>query len=346
MLTSTLRSIRENINTISASVLLMGSRSQLTTTNTSRTNPFTMATISPTRPSRRAATRRKIVADDSDEDVQEETQKQDEGSEEDFTPAPERTPRRQTRRKTTGAPPTPRSAVRGRRAKTGETIEPSEIFDPAERIPPEPVSPTKKASPRKRKSVPAPRKGRSSATPEVLPPLPTPKPSETPEPSQLHGTPLADITNSTINEQAPPAGIQEDSVLLKPVEKVLEKPMDIVVRSRALGVPVTQEPTGPKARIVITHLVLMNFKSYAGRQEVGPFHTSFSSVVGPNGSGKSNVIDSLLFVFGFRASKMRQGKISALIHNSSAFPDLDFCEVEVHFQEVMDLVSGESTTYI
>lgn len=117
--------------------------------------------------------------------------------------------------------------------------------------------------------------------------------------------------------------------------------MDIVVRSRAMAVPVPQEPPGPKARIVITHLVLINFKSYAGRQEVGPFHASFSSVVGPNGSGKSNVIDSLLFVFGFRASKMRQGKISALIHNSAAFPDLDHCEVEVHFQEVMDLVSEE-----
>lgn len=117
--------------------------------------------------------------------------------------------------------------------------------------------------------------------------------------------------------------------------------MDIVVRSRAMAVPVPEEPSGPKARIVITHLVLINFKSYAGRQEVGPFHASFSSVVGPNGSGKSNVIDSLLFVFGFRASKMRQGKISALIHNSAAFPDLDHCEVEVHFQEVMDLVSEE-----
>ena len=114
--------------------------------------------------------------------------------------------------------------------------------------------------------------------------------------------------------------------------------MDIVVRSRALAAPQEPENTGPKARTVIRSLVLTNFKSYAGRQEVGPFHVSFSSVVGPNGSGKSNVIDSLLFVFGFRASKMRQGKISALIHNSAAFPNLDYCEVEVHFQEVMDLV--------
>ena len=29
---------------------------------------------------------------------------------------------------------------------------------------------------------------------------------------------------------------------------------------------------GPKARLVIHKLVLVNFKSYAGRQEIGPFH--------------------------------------------------------------------------
>ncbi|KAF2758130.1 chromosomes protein 4 structural maintenance [Pseudovirgaria hyperparasitica] len=120
-------------------------------------------------------------------------------------------------------------------------------------------------------------------------------------------------------------------------------PMEIVAKRRAAAiVPKIEEPTGPQARLVITYLVLTNFKSYAGRQEVGPFHASFSSVVGPNGSGKSNVIDSLLFVFGFRASKMRQGKISALIHNSARHPDLDYCEVEVYFQQVMDQPGGGS----
>lgn len=128
---------------------------------------------------------------------------------------------------------------------------------------------------------------------------------------------------------------------LKPKDAVLEKPMDIMLKSRSQSAPIVEE-TGPKARLFITYLILTNFKSYAGRQEVGPFHASFSSVVGPNGSGKSNVIDSLLFVFGFRASKMRQGKISALIHNSAAFPDLDHCEVAVHFQEVMDQPNGPS----
>jgi len=300
-----------------------------------------MATTSPTRPSRRAATRRKVVTENSDDDEHVGNHNQSEDSAEDFTPVPARSPRRQTRRKTTGAPPTPQSAAKSRRPKIGDSIEPSQIFDPAESIPPEPVSPTKKPSPRKRRSVPAPRRTRASVTPDIPPPLPTPKPSVTPEPSQLHGTPLADITEAKINEQGPPAEAHVKSPRLQPVERPPEKPMDIVVRSRAMAVPVPQEQSGPKARIVITHLVLTNFKSYAGKQEVGPFHASFSSVVGPNGSGKSNVIDSLLFVFGFRASKMRQGKISALIHNSAAFPDLDHCEVEVHFQEVMDLVSEE-----
>lgn len=142
----------------------------------------------------------------------------------------------------------------------------------------------------------------------------------------------------------PLANTQKDIVLMKPMDLVLEKPMDIAVRSRALAAPSAPEALGPRSRTVIKYLVLTNFKSYAGRQEVGPFHASFSSVVGPNGSGKSNVIDSLLFVFGFRASKMRQGKISALIHNSAAFPNLDFCEVEVHFEEVTDLVRFSNST--
>ncbi|SPO26608.1 related to SMC4 - Stable Maintenance of Chromosomes [Ustilago trichophora] len=96
-------------------------------------------------------------------------------------------------------------------------------------------------------------------------------------------------------------------------------------------------PAGPVKRLVIHKMVLNDFKSYAGRQEIGPFHKSFSSVVGPNGSGKSNVIDSLLFVFGWRATKMRQGKLSELIHNSAGKENLPQCSVEVWFREIIDL---------
>lgn len=68
-----------------------------------------------------------------------------------------------------------------------------------------------------------------------------------------------------------------------------------------------------------------------------------SLVVGPNGSGKSNVIDALLFVFGYRANKMRQGKLSELIHNSAKHPNCNSCSVEVHFQMIIDGVSTQET---
>jgi len=97
-------------------------------------------------------------------------------------------------------------------------------------------------------------------------------------------------------------------------------------------------PSGPKPRLTIHKIVLINFKSYAGRQEIGPFHKSFSAIVGPNGSGKSNTIDALLFVFGYRASKMRQGKLSELIHNSAGKEGLESCAVEVWFREIVDMV--------
>lgn len=103
------------------------------------------------------------------------------------------------------------------------------------------------------------------------------------------------------------------------------------------------KPKEPVTRLVIQKLVLNNFKSYAGTQVIGPFHSSFSAVVGPNGSGKSNVIDSLLFVFGFRANKMRQGKLSELIHNSEAAPNLQSCSVDIHFHHVTDNLDDTTT---
>ncbi|KAL8788436.1 MAG: hypothetical protein Q9213_001659 [Squamulea squamosa] len=299
-----------------------------------------MDPLSPARRSRRATTRKNVVVEDfNDEVLKDAPIEEDDGD--DFTPAPLKSPKRSTRRKTTEQPTTPQANARGRRTRKTEVLEPNQIFDPEESVAPEPVSPTKKPSPRKRKSAASTRKGRASVAEDLPPPLPTPRATASPVPSQLHGTPLADITDAAVNGQ-PHAPLDTPKAFspVKPMDAVLEKPMDIVIRSRALGMPPKEESIGPKSRTVIQYLVLTNFKSYAGRQEVGPLHASFSSVVGPNGSGKSNVIDSLLFVFGFRASKMRQGKISALIHNSAKFPNLDYCEVEVHFQEVMDLPGG------
>jgi structural maintenance of chromosome 4 len=67
-----------------------------------------------------------------------------------------------------------------------------------------------------------------------------------------------------------------------------------------------------------------------------------SAVVGPNGSGKSNVFDALIFVFGFNAKKLRQAKATDLIHNSTAYPNLQHTRVSVCFAEVVDLPGGGS----
>ncbi|XP_076837221.1 structural maintenance of chromosomes protein 4 [Brachyhypopomus gauderio] len=96
----------------------------------------------------------------------------------------------------------------------------------------------------------------------------------------------------------------------------------------------TNEPGAP--RLMITHIVNRNFKSYAGEQILGPFHKRFSCIIGPNGSGKSNVIDSMLFVFGYRAQKIRSKKLSVLIHSSDGQKDIQSCTVEVHFQKIID----------
>uniref|UniRef100_A0A5K3FCS3 Structural maintenance of chromosomes protein n=1 Tax=Mesocestoides corti TaxID=53468 RepID=A0A5K3FCS3_MESCO len=94
------------------------------------------------------------------------------------------------------------------------------------------------------------------------------------------------------------------------------------------------------ARLVISQVVCENFKSYGGRRVLGPFHKNFTCIIGPNGSGKSNVIDALLFVFGFRASKVRSKKLSSLIHNSDELPDVGFCHVAVHFRRIVDTGGG------
>ncbi|KAI1431343.1 RecF/RecN/SMC N terminal domain-containing protein [Xylaria sp. CBS 124048] len=303
-----------------------------------------------TRSSRRAAATRRaaiIESDDEDELVTQTPKKIKKESEDEYDPeaAAPRSARRQTlNRRKSATPATPR-ASRPRKSVATESsiLESTETPDADESTSTikAPESVTKKESARKPRIV-APRRSTSSQTPERQASTPTRRQSG--EPAERHGSPLADITSQSVNETPIKAVDATPVKPVRPLDTILEKPMDIVLKARQLGMPVVED-TGPKARIVITHLILNNFKSYAGRQEVGPFHASFSSVVGPNGSGKSNVIDSLLFVFGFRASKMRQGKISALIHNSAAYPDLDYCEVAVHFQEVMDLVRCASLLF-
>ena len=50
------------------------------------------------------------------------------------------------------------------------------------------------------------------------------------------------------------------------------------------------------------------------------------------------MIDALLFVFGYRARKIRSKKLSVLIHNSEKHRDIESCTVSIHFQRIIDLV--------
>ncbi|KAL2268387.1 hypothetical protein VTJ83DRAFT_3233 [Remersonia thermophila] len=319
---------------------------------------FTPAPPSP--PARRASKRRRTTAEPTAPAASSASSASTPAPPSTSTSAPAAAPKRR------GRPPKKAAAAAAAAAAAPPpappaVTEPSEVADPdqtaatvasastaAPSVADDDATPRKPSLPKKTVAATPMQRTRKSATPEVQPPstvIKPPatviKPSSTPM-NNLHSVPFADITTAAVNENK---GGGDETVLaaskpIKAMDTILEKPMDIMLKSRTMQMPTIIEDKSPKPRIVITYLVLTNFKSYAGRQEVGPFHASFSSVVGPNGSGKSNVIDSLLFVFGFRASKMRQGKISALIHNSAQHPNLDHCEVAVHFREVMDLPGG------
>jgi len=67
---------------------------------------------------------------------------------------------------------------------------------------------------------------------------------------------------------------------------------------------------------VLKFLELENFKSYKGRQIIGPLK-SFTAIIGPNGSGKSNFMDAISFVLGEKAQNLRVKRLSELIHGAS-----------------------------
>lgn len=96
-----------------------------------------------------------------------------------------------------------------------------------------------------------------------------------------------------------------------------------------------------RTRLVVKDIEVENFKSYYGKHRIGPFHKTFTAVIGPNGSGKSNVIDSMLFVFGRNAKKIRLDKLSELIHNSAAHPNVTFSSVAVNFVRVLESEEDE-----
>ena len=132
--------------------------------------------------------------------------------------------------------------------------------------------------------------------------------------------------------------IESDSEDEIPDDMLQEKIDTIMQRLEQLDVDkeIGERDKKKDTRIIIDKVILENFKSYAGVREIGPLHYRFNSVVGPNGSGKSNLMESLLFVFGKRAKKMRLKKLSELIHTSSRERKCKYCKVSVYFREIKE----------
>ncbi|KAM9229322.1 structural maintenance of chromosomes protein 1B [Dugong dugon] len=88
-------------------------------------------------------------------------------------------------------------------------------------------------------------------------------------------------------------------------------------------------------------LLVENFKSWRGRQVIGPFKR-FTCIIGPNGSGKSNVMDALSFVMGEKIANLRVKKIQELIHGAHiGKPISSFASVKIVYVEE----SGEEKTF-
>ena len=67
----------------------------------------------------------------------------------------------------------------------------------------------------------------------------------------------------------------------------------------------------------LREIELENFKSYAGKQVVGPFD-DFTCVIGPNGSGKSNLMDAVSFVLGVQSQHLRSSSLKELLYRRDA----------------------------
>jgi hypothetical protein len=104
----------------------------------------------------------------------------------------------------------------------------------------------------------------------------------------------------------------------------------------------------------IVRLEVNSFKSYRGRNTIGPFRCGrhrrlnlvaaacnqppgfilrwrspsrrpFTTIIGPNGSGKSNVMDAVSFVLGVRTAQLRGSLKELLYHNTAGQSAEDRC---------------------
>ncbi|XP_051735828.1 LOW QUALITY PROTEIN: structural maintenance of chromosomes protein 1A [Ctenopharyngodon idella] len=95
-----------------------------------------------------------------------------------------------------------------------------------------------------------------------------------------------------------------------------------------------------------------NFKSYKGRQIIGPFH-KFTAIIGPNGSGKSNLMDAISFVLAEKTSNLRVKTLKDLIHGAPvgkpaanrAFVSMVYCEENGEECTFTRVIIGSSSEY-
>lgn len=124
--------------------------------------------------------------------------------------------------------------------------------------------------------------------------------------------------------------------------QVIDEDEDGAIRLGDIYIPPpykTPDNNGRKT-LMMVKIINNNFKSFYGEVALGPFHQNFTAIIGPNGSGKSNVIDSLMFVFGSRANKIRSKKLSALIHDSALHKNIDSCSVSIHYKQIIRNQNG------
>jgi hypothetical protein len=117
----------------------------------------------------------------------------------------------------------------------------------------------------------------------MVPQTPMPMISPRKQPRKQHHYPLTDITKSNLNQAVvrladtlKKVSLGRNSVMPMPPASPLRNRsgLDTTLISPQKVVPhQLVEVTRPIPRLVISKLVLINFKSYAGRQEIGPFHS-------------------------------------------------------------------------
>jgi len=101
----------------------------------------------------------------------------------------------------------------------------------------------------------------------------------------------------------------------------------------------------------IARLEVENFKSYGGKQTIGPF-ARFTAVVGPNGAGKSNLMDAISFVLGVQSRQLRSNQLKDLVHKSTTSANTRMqasvaliYEMDTQEQEILNMMETKEIVF-